>query len=102
MQFDWDQANLDHIERHGVTRAEGEEAMAGQLLYGPPYLRGVEQRASVHGRTRAGRILKVAFTMRGERLRVVTAHTAKKRERKVYEQFEKRQGGKASAALEQS
>jgi uncharacterized DUF497 family protein len=100
VRFDWDPGNLSHIESHEVTAAEVEEALNGLLLYDPLYERDGEQRASVYGRTTAARILKIVFTIRGERLRVVTAHTAKKRERKRYEQYEKSQGTQASAALE--
>lgn len=93
MTFDWDDGNLSHIERHKVTPVEVEEALNGLLLYDPPYVRNGEPRASVRGRTHAGRVLEIVFTIRGTKLRVITAHTAKKRERMQYAEYEESQGG---------
>jgi uncharacterized protein len=91
VQFDWDEGNRSHIERHGVTTAEAEEALKGHLLYDPPYVRNDEVRANVRGRTWAGRVLAIVFTQRGAKLRVVTARDAKRKERKLYAQYEKGQ-----------
>jgi YD repeat-containing protein len=91
--FDWDEGNLSHIERHGVRAAEVEEALAGPVVWDQPYVRNGEERATAWGRTQAGRILAITITMRGAKLRVITAHTAKKRERKRYAEHEKSQSG---------
>ena len=32
-EFDWDEANLEHIARHAVTRAEVEEVFAGPMVF---------------------------------------------------------------------
>ena len=100
MAFDWDEGNLRHIERHHVTAAEVEQAFQGLLQWDPPYVRNDEVRASVRGRTPGERVLEMVVTMRGTKLRIVTAHTAKKRERERYAEYEKSQSSQASAALE--
>jgi uncharacterized DUF497 family protein len=100
VRFDWDEGNLRHIARHGVTAAEVEQAFEGKLQWDPPYVRNDEVRASVLGRTPAQRVLQMVVTTRGTKLRVVTAHTAKKKERERYAEYEKSQASQASAALE--
>jgi len=32
-EFDWDDANLEHIARHAVTRAEVEEVFRGPVIF---------------------------------------------------------------------
>ena len=48
--------------------------------------RGVERRIAAVGRTNAGRYLFLAYAMRGERIRPVTAYTLPKNKRKDYDE----------------
>lgn len=85
-RYEWDEANEAHIARHGVSRAEAEQALAGNPMeFGAEYRHG-EHRASVVGKTEAGRILFVVVTTRGNALRVVTAYPAQPRMRALYEE----------------
>jgi uncharacterized DUF497 family protein len=74
--FDWDEGNVRHIARHEITPDEAEEV----LMNDPQYLSTQddqgEERILEVGLTRAGRCLVILSTMRGERLRVVTAYDA--------------------------
>jgi uncharacterized DUF497 family protein len=72
--FDWDEANINHIAEHNVTPEEAEEVILGDPLESgfEKSLHG-EDRWTYIGETLHGRFLQVVITMRGERIRVVTA-----------------------------
>lgn len=76
--FDWDEANIQHIARHDIEPAEAEQV----ILNNPIELEGRqvngEDRILSLGMTNQGRLLLVATTLRGHRLRVVTAFKAPK------------------------
>jgi uncharacterized DUF497 family protein len=84
-RFDWDEANIAHIARHGVVPSEVEESFRDpfQILL-KSYYRNGERRYDMLGETVDGRILEVVFITRGAAIRTVTAYTAKKRDRAVY------------------
>jgi hypothetical protein len=84
--FDWDEHNLDHIARHGVTPAEAEDVFFDprRMLIRQGKLQAGEARFTLVGRTDAGRLLAVVFTRRGEDIRVITARDASERERRGY------------------
>ena len=75
--FDWDDANLNHIRRHGVEPTECEQALSdARQVPLPGRTPGGEPRGSIIGRTAGGRLLVVIYTMRASRFRVVTAWPA--------------------------
>lgn len=85
--FDWTGGNAEkNWKRHGVTPSEAE-----QVFFNTPLVcgddrghSGAEERFYALGQTDDGRTLFVAFTMRGRRLRVVSARDMSRKERKVY------------------
>jgi uncharacterized DUF497 family protein len=78
-QFDWDDANMGHVARHGVTPEEAQQALANEPLeVGLEYVNEEERFRSV-GRTNSGRWLLVVSTDRGEQTRVITAYDASNR-----------------------
>jgi uncharacterized DUF497 family protein len=82
--FDWDEANVAHIARHNVTPEEVEQVFAND----PMDLRvdivdGEERYASV-GHTNGPRVLVLAWTMRADATRSVTAFDASERLAKRY------------------
>ncbi len=82
--FEWDEPNAGKIWRqHGVTPRECEEVflLAPRLAEDPGHS-GTETRRVAFGPTATGRRLAVVFTLRGERIRVVTARDQSRRERK--------------------
>ncbi len=85
VDFDWDEANKEHIARHGVTPNEAEEALTDpdRMSFSA---RNVPQelRRAYLGATEAGRILVVVYTKRAGRIRVVTARDASPREKRRY------------------
>jgi uncharacterized protein len=76
IRFDWDEANVEHIARHGVTREEAEQVIDnGPLELKPQVIEGEERFPNV-GLTDAGRWLVVVLAERGSKARVVTAFEA--------------------------
>jgi uncharacterized DUF497 family protein len=85
MQFEWDDANEDHIAEHGVAAEEVEEAFADpRRRDSRAYNTATERRGAVLGRTADGRLLFVVYTLRRGRVRVVTARDATAAERQWY------------------
>ena len=87
--FEWDSGNTDkNWLRHAVRQAEAEQA----LLNTPLVLAAdithsqAEARFIALGHTDTGRGLMVVFTVRGNRIRVISARTMSKTERRVYGQ----------------
>jgi len=56
-RLDWDTWNSEHIARHGVTREQVQEAVAGDTVTRATY----KSRFLVLGPTRAGRMLAVVI-----------------------------------------
>ena len=83
-KFDWDDANRLHIARHNIAMHEAEEVLLNDPLdLGIQDAEG-ELRLMEVGETSQGRILVVVSTMRGEKIRVVTAFDAAKKWRTYY------------------
>ena len=81
-KFDWDNQNTGHIARHGVTPEEVEQAFANApLVVLAVQQRSGEERVLCAGLTDEGRPLQFVYTMRRSRVRVITAHTAKRKVR---------------------
>lgn len=87
--FEWDFGNTTHLwERHLVRPFEAEEAMGDpHAIEGGDELHSLnEARFTVIGRSRKGRTLFLAFTIRNMHIRVLHARDAKKKEVKLYEE----------------
>lgn len=66
--------------------AEAEQAMRDRPVEFGQEQRGGEERTFLVGTADAGIILAVVVTLRGSRIRVVTARQASRAERRVYEE----------------
>jgi uncharacterized DUF497 family protein len=84
--FDWDEANVDHIEgRHAISVDEAEEAYLDvhrQTL--AAYRVPGEQRHGLIGATAAGRVLVLIYTRRQGAIRIITARDADTAEKRRY------------------
>jgi uncharacterized protein len=88
--FDWDEGNSrKSVEKHDVSQAEAE-----QIFFNDPLLivedvshSAREPRLHALGRTDAGRLLHISFTLRGNGrlIRVISARTMHRKERLRYE-----------------
>ncbi len=83
--FEWDEANVGHIVRHGVEPWEAEEALldAGRIGVAAYNARGERHWAAL-GATESGRVLFVVFTRRWDRVRVVKGRDATGKEKRRY------------------
>jgi uncharacterized DUF497 family protein len=87
--FDWDTGNKRKNEKHGVSQAEVEEV----FLHKPIFLVRDEQHSQSEERYLAlgvsgeGRLLHIAFTLRGGRtkIRPISARPMSRKERATYE-----------------
>ena len=87
--FDWDDGNVTkNWETHDVSEAECE-----QVFFNRPLVArrdtghsDIEARFYVLGRTDSGRLLFVAFTIRHEKVRVISARDMTRAERQRYQQ----------------
>lgn len=83
--FDWDDSNVDHLARHGVTPDEAEEALLDPKRIGASaYNTMTERRSAVIGATEDGRVLFVVFTRREGDVRVIAARDAISAEKRRY------------------
>jgi len=89
MRCEWDPAKAAaNLRKHGVSFEEAATALADDLAvtgFDPDHSRG-ESRFVTFGVSSAGRLLVVAHTERGDRLRIISARSATKRERRIYEE----------------
>ena len=82
--FDWNDSNIHHIAKHGVSPSEAEQVVQNDPIDIEVQRRGEESRVAQVGETDQGRILVVVSTLRNGLTRVVTAFPAKRRLRAVY------------------
>lgn len=85
--FDWDEGNEGkNWEKHGVSDPECEEVFFNDpmLARADPEHSAGEPRYVALGRTDAGRRLFVAFTIRRDLIRVISARDMTRKERRKY------------------
>ena len=86
--FDWDEGNKQkNWEKHQVDYRECEEVFFNRpLLIGDDTKHSsLEQRYYVLGRTDVGRTLFLVFTIRNNKVRIISARDQSKKERTIYE-----------------
>ncbi|MGD0308851.1 MAG: BrnT family toxin [Acidobacteriota bacterium] len=90
IEFGWDQWNVQKNEvKHGVSRLEAESAFHDphyRLFRDLIHSMHREARYLFYGWSLENRILTVGFTLRGARIRVITARPASRKERRIYEE----------------
>lgn len=87
-EFEWDKGNAEkNWIRHRVTQTECEEVFFNRpLVVSEDEVHSVgERRFLALGQTDAARLLFVAYTIRNERVRVISARDMIRSERRAYE-----------------
>jgi uncharacterized DUF497 family protein len=84
VQFDWDEENIGHLARHGISPADAEQVLFNWQIDLDSYVRNGEERVVQVGETDQGRVLVVISTIRNEMTRVVTAWPANERIRRYF------------------
>ena len=90
--FKWDKHNSKKIWiKHKVSSSEGEQIFFNLPLVVTDTIKhlGRENRFYALGRTDANRYLFVAFTVRANNIRIISARDMSRKERKVYKSHEK-------------
>ncbi|OGG17318.1 hypothetical protein A3D78_06295 [Candidatus Gottesmanbacteria bacterium RIFCSPHIGHO2_02_FULL_39_14] len=88
-EFDWDEGNIaKNLKLHKVTTKEAEEVFFDDKKreYPDPTHSEKEARKIIVGITKKGRILFIVFTIRRNRIRIISARDLnKRREADLYE-----------------
>jgi uncharacterized DUF497 family protein len=83
--FEWDRGNvIKSFQKHGVTCREAEEMFTGPVRCYSENSMSLEPRFAALGETSEGKLLFLAFTLRSENIRVISARPMNERERKFY------------------
>jgi hypothetical protein len=86
--FLWDKGNIDkNWIKHKVKNTECEEVFFDKkkVQFKDVLHSGKEERFILLGKTKKDRLLFIAFTLGGDKVRVISARDINKRERKLYE-----------------
>jgi uncharacterized DUF497 family protein len=84
--FDWDKFNAEKIfSKHSVAVGECEEVFLDEIILVPDEKHShAEQRYNVLGSTFLERLLFVVFTIRKNRIRIISARPMNRKEREIY------------------
>ena len=89
LQFEWDPVKARmNLRKHGVAFKEAATVFKDPLsitIYDPDHSEE-EERSILFGSSAAGRLLMVAHTDRGDRIRIISARELTRRERRAYEE----------------
>lgn len=88
LAFEWDKGNINkNFKKHKVTNLEAEEIFRNKpliIFYDAIHSR-IERRFIAHGITSKKRNLTIIFTLRKQKIRIISARNQNKKERKIYE-----------------
>lgn len=90
--FEWDKGNINkNLIKHNVTDKEAEEVFGNKPLkiFKDINHSEKEQRFVAYGKTDSNRSLAIVFTLRREKIRVISARDQNKKERREYEEKNK-------------
>lgn len=88
LTFEWDKGNTGKNRlKHGVEPKECEEAFLNKPLIISKDIKHSQKegRFQTLGQTSRKRLMFIAFTIRGEKIRVISARDQGKKERKIYQ-----------------
>ena len=88
MLFDWDQWNLQKNEiKHGVSASEAESTFADKahsLFDDEMHSKTNELRFILYGKSFKDRVLMLGFTVRANKISIITARPASQKESTIY------------------
>jgi uncharacterized DUF497 family protein len=93
MEFEWDPKKAAiNLRKHRVTFHEAASVFSDPLadVYQDPDHSTRERRFLIIGRSATGRLLISAFIERGDRIRLINSRPLTRREKKLYEEEERR------------
>ncbi len=86
IEFEWDMGNqIKSYLKHNIATTEAEQAFFSRHLMKKDEIHSItEECYHLLGSTDEGRTLLISFTIRGRKIRVISARPADKQERKIY------------------
>ena len=84
--FEWDEYNKTKIRlKHNTTPEDAEQTFFNErLIIFDEKHSAIERRYQLIGTSNGGRILLIVFTVRNNKIRVISARSASKKERNFY------------------
>lgn len=84
--FEWDSGNeFKSYDKHKINKKEAEEIFDNYPLF---FVRGKnkgsEERMLAYGKTNSDKLLTLVFTIRKNKIRIISARQQSRKERKVY------------------
>jgi uncharacterized DUF497 family protein len=87
IEFEWDEHKaVSNLQKHGIAFADAVSAVEDHLALTIPDDFSGEGRFVTVGTDLLGRTLVVVYAWRGDRVRIVSARRATRRERRTYEE----------------
>lgn len=89
ISFEWDEGNTDkNLAKHNVSTSESEEVFDNEprFIFEDTKHSLVEKRYMIWGATNKGRKLSAFFTIRDNKIRIISARDMHKKERRAYEE----------------
>lgn len=86
LQFEWDEGNNEKPKKHGLTLEETEEAFFddNKVIFRDWKHSITEQRITLLGKTKKDKLLNITYTVRENKIRVITARPINKKEVELY------------------
>jgi uncharacterized protein len=86
-EFEWDTGNIGKNKKHKVEDKEAEEVFfdENKVTFPDVLHSGNEERLRIIGKTKKSRLLFIAFTKRGKKVRIISARDINKKEVSLYE-----------------
>lgn len=87
LEFEWDGGNsVKNYSKHGVTASEIEECFFNFVRVSPDIFHSQnEERYNLLGETDSSKTLFITLTIRINKIRVISARPADKKEKQIYE-----------------
>ena len=88
-KFEWDKGKIEKNEaKHGVGEKEAEEPFFDRKrrTFKDHLHSGKEERFRIIGKTKSGRLLFIAFTVRSKKIRIISARDVNRKEVSLYEE----------------
>ena len=92
IEFEWDKGNIDkNLKKHNVADKEAEEVFKNEpkFIFEDEKHSGTELRHALFGQSNKGRKVSVVFTMRNNKIRIITTRDMSKKERRDYKEIKK-------------
>ncbi len=90
--FDWDQWNIQKNEtKHGISSLEAESSFYDNnlVIFKDIKHSTTEDRLIAYGKSAYNNIIMIAFTVRNEKIRIISARKASRKEKDIYEEKKK-------------